>query len=319
LYYKLDPSFVMNLTGLHHITAIASDPKQNVDFYTRVLGLRFVKKSVNQDDPGTYHLYYGDYAATPGTILTFFPWPGARRGRPGHGQAFATAFSIPQGSEDFWAQRITQFNVPTEPASERFGESVLTLFDPDGLRLELVATKETDPREPAPANDIPRDQAIRGFHSSTLGLRHDQATGSLLTATMGYRAVARAGDRVRYTVGAGGPGTYVDLLVDPSLPAGLNGAGTIHHVAFRTDDDRTQQIAHSELSAQGLGLSPIIDRAFFKSIYYREPGGVLFEIATDTPGFAIDEPVESLGQSLSLPPQLEPFRTEIEAALPALV
>ncbi|MCF7687988.1 MAG: ring-cleaving dioxygenase [Cephaloticoccus sp.] len=309
----------MNLTGLHHITAIASDPKQNVDFYTRMLGLRFVKKSVNQDDPGTYHLYYGDYAATPGTILTFFPWPGTRRGRAGHGQAYATAFSIPFGSVDFWTQRIIQSNIPSQPAVERFGETVLTLFDPDGLRLELVATKEADLREPAPAKDIPREHAIRGFHGSTLALRHDQATRSLLTATMGYRAVGRAGDRVRYTVGPGGPGTYVDLLVDPSLPAGLNGAGTIHHVAFRTADDRTQLNAHSELSEQGLGVSPIIDRAYFKSIYYREPGGVLFEIATDTPGFAIDEPVESLGQSLSLPPRLEPFRREIEAALPALV
>jgi glyoxalase family protein len=308
----------MNLLGLHHITAIASDPCANLDFYTRVLGLRFVKKSVNQDDPGTYHLYYGDYAGSPGTILTFFPWAGVPRGRPGHGQAYATAYSVSAGSLPFWQDRLTRLGVRLGGQEDRFGDRILPLFDPDGLRLELVATAERDSRAPAPATDIPAEEAIRGFHSSTLGLVNAKATTALLVGTMGYREVAQAGPRTRYTVATGGPGSYVDLLTDPSLPRGLNGAGTIHHVAFRTPDDASQGDALTALHAGGFPVSPVIDRAYFKSIYYREPGGVLFEIATDQPGFAIDEPVETLGSRLSLPPRLEPHRTEIEAILPPL-
>lgn len=304
--------------GLHHITAIASDPKQNLDFYTRVLGLRFVKKSVNQDDPGTYHLYYGDYAASPGTILTFFPWPGTRRGRPGSGQAFATAFSVPAAALSFWQRRLTTLKVATAPVEKRFEDEVLTMFDPDGLRLELVATRESDNRPPARSGDVPAEFAIRGFHSSTLGLHNGKATTEVLTGTMGYRLGSSSGHRSRFAVGAGGPGTYVDLLTDPGLPQGLNGAGTIHHIAFRVTDDATQVAARDELIRTGQQVSPVIDRAYFKSIYYREPGGVLFEIATDGPGFAIDETVEELGQHLSLPPRLEQFRPQIEAALPSL-
>ena len=308
----------MNLLGLHHITAIASDARKNVDFYTRVLGLRFVKKSVNQDDPGTYHLYYGDYAGSPGTILTFFPWAGVPRGRPGHGQAYATAYSVPAGSLPFWQKRFAELDVNSEEIVTRFGDQVLGFFDPDGLRLELVATGETDSRSPAPSSDVRSEFAIRGFHSSTLGLTNAKATAGVLTGTMGYRKIADEGARTRYTVAVGGPGSYVDLLTDPTLPRGLNGAGTIHHVAFRTPDDSSQEKALTELHADGLASSPIIDRAYFKSLYFREPGGVLFEIATDQPGFAIDEPVETLGQKLSLPPRLEPLRAQIEAALPKL-
>ncbi|MEO6874860.1 MAG: ring-cleaving dioxygenase [Opitutaceae bacterium] len=308
----------MNLHGLHHITAITSDARQNVDFYTRVLGLRFVKKSVNQDDPGTYHLYYGDYAGSPSTILTFFPWAGVRRGRPGHGQAYATAYSVPPDSLSYWQDRFVKLGVPTADIESRFDDEVLPFFDHDGLRLELVATAESDLRTPAPSKDVPAAKAIRGFHSSTLGLIHAKPTAGVLVDAMGYRQVAQAGLRTRYTVAAGGPGTYVDLLTDPTLPRGLNGAGTIHHVAFRTPDDANQEAALKELHTRGLSSSPIIDRAYFKSLYYREPGGVLFEIATDQPGFAIDEPVETLGSRLSLPPRLEPHRAEIEAALPKL-
>lgn len=308
----------MNLLGLHHITAIASDPRQNLEFYTRVLGLRFIKKSVNQDDPGTYHLYYGDYAGSPGTVLTFFPWMGLRRGRPGQGQAYATAFSVPADALPFWQERLARLKVPTAPVEERFGDRVLTVFDPDGLRLELVATAEADPRPPAPAKDVPAAHAVRGFHSSTLALAEAAPTAGVLTRTMGYRQLAQAGHRTRFTVAGGGPGTYVDLLTDPALPRGLNGAGTIHHVAFRTPDDPAHVAAHREVASAGLNVSPVIDRAYFKSLYYREPSGVLFEIATDQPGFAIDEPVESLGTKLGLPPRLEPFRAEIEAALPKL-
>lgn len=185
----------MNLHGLHHITAITSDARKNVDFYTRVLGLRFVKKSVNQDDPGTYHLYYGDYAGSPGTILTFFPWAGVPRGRPGHGQAYATAYSIPAGSLSFWQNRLAELDVQTGEVETRFSDQVLPFFDHDGLRLELVATSEADPRVPAPSKDVPAEHAIRGFHSSTLGLTNAKATTAVLVETMGYRQVASAGAR----------------------------------------------------------------------------------------------------------------------------
>jgi glyoxalase family protein len=305
-------------TGLHHITAMASDPRQNLDFYTTVLGLRFVKKSVNQDDPGTYHLYYGDYTASPGTILTFFPWAGLRRGRPGTGQAYATAFSVPAGSLPFWQERFRKLGVRQETIEARFHDQVLPFADPDGLRLELVATQEVDARTAAPAKDVPATAAIRGFHSTTLGLTDPTATAKVLTGSMGYELTTQAGHRARYAAGQGGPGTYVDLLTDPALPRGLNGAGTIHHVAFRVPDDATEVAARNVLLKDGLQVSPVIDRAYFKSIYYREPGGVLFEIATDGPGFAIDEPLDQLGTKLGLPPHLELHRAEIEAALPKL-
>ena len=306
------------ILGLHHITAMASDPKANLDFYTRILGLRFIKKSVNQDEPGTYHLYYGDYAGSPGTVLTFFPWAGLRRGRPGTGQSSAVGFSIPAGALAFWQTRLAKLGVATKPIEQRFADQVLALTDPDGLPLELIATTESDSRTPAPAKDIPAEHAIRGFHSSTLALHTAAQTAAVLTGPMGYRLLAGSGHRARYTVAAGGPGTYIDLLTDPALPRGLSGAGTIHHVAFRTPDDAAQENAREVLLHDSLQVSPVIDRAYFKSIYYREPGGVLFEIATDQPGFAIDEPVETLGSKLSLPPHLEPHRAEIEASLPKL-
>lgn len=306
------------LLGLHHITAIASDPRTNLDFYTRVLGLRFVKKSVNQDDPGTYHLYYGDNVGSPGTALTFFPWLGLRRGRPGTGQAYATGFSVPAAALAFWQERLSRLDVPTLALETRFGEQVLPLADPDGMRLELIFTVETDPRAPAVSRDVPAEHAIRGFHSSTLALTDATATAALLTDAMGYRLQAQENHRARYATADGGPGTYVDLLTDPTLPRGLNGAGTVHHIAFRVATEADQVAAHDLLSELGLGVSPVIDRAYFKSIYYREPAGVLFEIATDQPGFAIDESVETLGTKLSLPPRLEPHRAEIEKILPPL-
>lgn len=307
-----------NLTGLHHITAISSDAKRNLQFYTQVLGLRFVKKSVNQDDTGTYHLYYGNYTGAPGTALTFFPWAGLPRGRPGKGQSYATAFSVPANSLPFWQERLARLKVTTYPVETRFGDQVLPFQDHDGLRLELVATTEADDRAPTPSTDVPAEFAIRGFHSSTLAVTDAAPTAAVLTGQMGYTQQAQEGHRTRYTVAAGGPGTYVDVTTDPAIPRGLNGAGTIHHVAFRTPTDDTQIAARQTLVANSLHVSPVIDRAYFKSIYYREPNGVLFEIATDQPGFAIDEPVETLGTKLSLPPHLEMHRAEIEAGLPRI-
>jgi glyoxalase family protein len=307
-----------NLTGLHHITAISSDAKRNLQFYTQVLGLRFVKKSVNQDDTGTYHLYYGNYTGAPGTALTFFPWAGLPRGRPGKGQSYATAFSVPAGSLPFWQERLARLKVTTYPVETRFGDEVLPFQDHDGLRLELVATAEGDSRPPTPSTDVPAEFAIRGFHSSTLAVNDAAPTTAVLTGQMGYTQQAQDGYRTRYTVADGGPGTYVDVTTDPAIPRGLNGAGTIHHVAFRTPTDATQIAARQTLVANSLQVSPVIDRAYFKSIYYREPNGVLFEIATDQPGFAIDEPVETLCTKLSLPPHLEARRAEIESGLPKI-
>lgn len=308
----------MNLLGLHHITAIAGDPRRNVDFYTRVLGLRLVKKTVNFDDPSTYHLYYGDSVGTPGSILTFFPWAGIPSGRPGTGQAYATSFSVPAGSLEFWLQRLKAHHVTLAGADQRWGDEVLRFTDPDGLVLELIATSEPDARPACSHPEIPADAAIRGFHAVTLAVNHDAPTAALLTQTMGYRELAREGGRIRFTTGNAGPGTYVDVLVDPSLPRGLQGAGTVHHVAFRTPDDASQATDLAALHDLGLHASPVMDRNYFHSIYYREPAGILFEIATDPPGFAIDEPVESLGQKLMLPPQYESRRAQIEAALPSL-
>jgi glyoxalase family protein len=307
-----------NLTGLHHITAISSDARRNLQFYTQVLGLRFVKKSVNQDDTGTYHLYYGNYTGAPGTALTFFPWAGLPRGRPGKGQSYATAFSVPAAALPYWQERLARLKVTTYPVETRFGDQVLPFQDHDGLRLELIATTEADNRPPTPSADVPAEFAIRGFHSSTLAVSDARPTAEVLTSQMGYRELAQAGHRTRYTVAEGGPGTYVDVTTDPAIPRGLNGAGTIHHVAFRTPDDASQIAARQTLVEGALHVSPVIDRAYFKSIYYREPNGVLFEIATDQPGFAIDEPVETLGTKLSLPPHLEVYRSEIEAGLPKI-
>jgi glyoxalase family protein len=308
----------MNLPGIHHVTAIAGDPKRNVDFYTRVLGLRLVKKTVNFDDPSTYHLYYGDSVGTPGSILTFFPWAGIRRGRPGNGQVYATTFSVPAGSLNFWEARLLAHGVTPGARTTRFGDEVLAFTDPDGLILELVATAETDSRTAHTHPEISAAQGIRGFHGVSIAVVDAARTQALLTETMGYRVAQAQAGRTRLTTGAGGPGTYVDLLVDSSIPRGLQGAGTVHHLAFQTPDDATQAQARTTLLERGYHVSPVMDRNYFHSIYYREPEGVLFEIATNPPGFAVDESVETLGESLKLPAQYESQRTEIEAALPKL-
>lgn len=312
------PAAALQLPGIHHVTAIAADPKRNVDFYTRVLGLRLVKKTVNFDDPSTYHFYYGDSVGTPGSILTFFPWQGLRRGRPGNGQVYATAFSVPVGSLRFWESRLLAHGVTPQAIVRRLGDEILPFADPDGLVLELVATAEPDLRTGHAHPEISAAHAIRGFHGVTIAVIDAPRTQSLLTGTMGYRVAATDGGRTRLATGAGGPGTYVDLLVDPAIPRGLPGAGTVHHLAFQIADDIAQLSARETLLAAGYHVSPVMDRNYFHSIYYREPEGVLFEIATNPPGFAVDEPVESLGTALKLPAQYEAHRSAIEAALPSL-
>lgn len=306
----------MNIRGLHHVTAMASDPVANVVFYTRVLGLRLIKRTVNFDDPSTYHLYFADQVGTPGSVLTFFYWAGQPRGRLGPGQATATAWSVPAASVGFWRERLAAQKVAFIETT-RFGDTVLAFSDPDGLGLELVATVEPDPRAANPHPEIPSAHGLRGFHSVTLTHVSPVRTDALLTGLMGFREQTRddATGRVRYAVAAGGPGAYVDLVAAPVATRGLPGAGTVHHIAFRVADDEAELVARAEWVGAGLHVSPQMDRNYFHSIYAREPGGVLFEIATDTPGFAIDEPIESLGTTLKLPAQYEPHRAEITAAL----
>ncbi|MFP3941752.1 MAG: ring-cleaving dioxygenase [Thermoanaerobaculia bacterium] len=307
------------IAGIHHVTAIATDPRRTLDFYTRVLGLRLVKRTVNFDDPGTYHLYFGDDLGRPGTVLTFFPWPLARRGIRGVGQATATAFSVPAGSLGFWQERLRGEGVAVEEPAERFGgEEGFAFQDPDGLKLELVAHEGADERPGWGRGPLPAEHAIRGFHSVTLSEQGYQATAELLTQVLGFRLVAEEGSRSRFEAGDGGPGARVDVHCAPSAPFGRVAAGSVHHVAWRVADEEAQAAWRERLAARGLNVTPVLDRQYFRSIYFREPGGVLFEIATDRPGFTLDESPDALGEALKLPPWLEPRRAEIEDALPEL-
>lgn len=312
----------MKILGLHHVTAMAGDVAANVSFYTRVLGLRLIKRTVNFDDPSTYHLYFGDTVGTPGSALTFFYWADQPRGVVGPGQATATAWSAPAASVDFWRARLAAHDIAFTEES-RFGDVVLRFADPDGLGLEIVATAEPDARQPWAHPEIPVANGLRGFHSVTLTHADSGRTARLLVDRMGWRETARSvtpsGEaRARLAAGGGGPGAYVDLVAAPSAPRGRPGAGTVHHVAFRVADDADELAAQAEWRAAGLAVSPQMDRNYFHSIYAREPGGVLFEIATDTPGFLIDEPLESLGTTLKLPAQYEPHRASIETHLEPL-
>jgi glyoxalase family protein len=304
-------------SGLHHVTAIAGDPQRNVEFYLRVLGLRLVKRTVNFDAPDTYHLYYGDEVGTPGTILTFFPWAGAPRGRRGTGQATTVSFSIPEASLGYWRERVAGAGVQAQ-ASSRLDEDVLVLSDPDGLQIELVARSDTDPRPPWARGPVPGEHAIRGLYAVTLTEHRADTTAGLLTDAMGFRLVDESGNRARFDTGDGGAGARVDVLDEPRGPHGHVAVGTVHHVAWRTPDDAVQLDWRSSLVSEGLNVTPVLDRRYFHSIYFREPGGVLFEIATDAPGFATDEPVETLGTRLQLPPWLESEREWIEQKLPPL-
>lgn len=307
------------ILGIHHVTAIATDPQRNLDFYAEVLGLRLVKRTVNFDDPGTYHLYYGDEAGQPGTILTFFPWPLARRGSRGVGQVTVTAFSVPQGSLGFWQERLTASGITVEETGERLEEEVLTLLDPDGLKLELVAHAGAEERPPWEGGGVPAEHAIRGFYAVSLAEQGYEATAALLTEVMGFSLVAESGNRFRFDAGDEGAGARVDVLCVPGAPYGRVAAGSVHHVAFRVADDEAQGEWRRRLVEAGRDVTPVLDRQYFKSIYFREPGGVLFEIATDPPGFTRDESLDTLGSALKLPPWLEPHRQRIEDTLPPLV
>ncbi len=305
-------------TGLHHITAIASDPQQNVDFYAGLLGLRLVKKTVNFDDPSAYHLYYGDETGTPGSIVTFFYWPGHEsRGRVGSGQNTAIVFSAPAGSLDFWQQRLQRNNVAATRRN-RFGEDVVAFADPDGIPVEIVAVAD-DARTGWLSDGISTENALRGLHTAELTVRAAAPTETLITDTMDYRLVKREGNRARFEAAAGGgSGHFIDVIADASATPGLGGAGTIHHIAWGVPDDATQLVMQNRLHASGYNVSDVRDRNYFNSIYYRERGGILFEIATATPGFPVDEPVATLGTALKLPAQFEKARAQLERLLPPL-
>lgn len=303
------------ITGLHHVTVNSGDPQENIDFYVGVLGLRLVKRSVNQDAPDTYHLFFADGAGSPGTELTFFPWRDLPRGQDGTGMTSEVALAVPAASLDYWESRLTAAGVANIGRATRFGEPLLTLRDPHGLALALVGIAE--PREFVPCADsaVPEAHQIRGLHAIRMAEARLEATEQFLVTGLGFAKVGEEQGWHRYVVAGGGSGRIVDVHVPAGASRGFVGTGSVHHVAFRVDDDAAELAARQQVRAAGAQPTPVIDRYWFKSVYFREPGGALFEIATDGPGFTVDEDVSSLGERLVLPPFLEPHRAEIERGL----
>ena len=311
------------ILGIHHVTAIASDPQRNVDFYAGVLGLRLVKLTVNYDDPTTYHLYYGDERGTPGSIMTFFPWPGAYRGQQGVGQAAVVSFSVLPSAIAFWLERFVRFGVehsaPAKRGPDGQQERVVAFRDPDGMMLEIVGHAAAEGRKPwSGVPGISADQAIRGFHGVTLWVDDVAPTERTLADTLGFRAEREDESTRRFVVGDGGPGALVDVRGVGGFLGATEGAGTVHHVAWEVESDERELDVRERVIASGLQPTPVIDRTYFHSVYFREPGGVLYELATREPGFAVDEPLEHLGERLMLPPKFEPRRAAIEHALPPI-
>src|SRR5215469_11429355 len=307
---------MQEILGIHHVTAIAGEPQTNIDFYAGVLGLRLVKLTVNYDDPATYHLYYGDGQGHPGTIMTFFPWPGAIAGRIGTGQLTVTSFAVPEKSLSYCKIRLQDHGISVRESRSDFDEEVLFFTDRDALQLELIATSHANPNRVWSRGPVPTDFAIRGFHHVTLSESGYERTASLLTDTLGFRRLHDHGSRFRYQVGNGTPGTIIDLICAPESQPGRIAVGTVHHVAWRTPTDQQQLKWRETIKDMRYDITPVIDRTYFHSIYFREPGGVLFEIATDPPGFAVDEPADRIGSSLVLPLWLEGERQELERILP---
>ncbi len=305
-------------SGIHHVTAIASDPQRNLDFYAGVLGLRFVKRTINFDDPTTYHFYFGDGTGTPGSLLTFFPWPNAHRGRQGAGQVAVVSLAIMPNAVGFWLDQLLKHHVEFEPPITRFDdEKVIAFRDPDGMMLELVAHPSAERRAAWSGNaSIPAEFGIRGIYSVTMWEEGLTRTADLLTERFGFRPVREQGSIYRYSSSDTDLGAIVDLRVVPGLWKGVLGAGIIHHIAFRAATPEIQMAVREHLAGEGYNITPQLDREYFRSVYFREPGGVLFEIATDAPGFTVDESLDRLGRSLQLPAWLEPRRFEIEALLP---
>ena len=306
------------INGIHHITAIAGDAQRNLDFYSRTLGLRLVKKTVNFDDPGTYHLYYGNENGAPGTILTFFPWKHVKQGYAGTGTASEIGYSVPAGSLAFWADRFSQLNVNASEQSELFGEKFLSFKDPDGLKLKLIEPAKKDDRKAWTTGDVKDGNALKGFHSIVITLRDIKATAEILTDIFGYTLLSQEGNVYRFVTDAIDNASIVDLIEAPNEKPGIVAGGTNHHVAFRVKDDNVLMNFREKIVSRGFNITPKIDRNYFYSLYFREPGGVLFELASDNPGFTVDEKLEELGTNLKLPEQYEDRRSEIIRVLPAL-
>jgi glyoxalase family protein len=311
-----------SIKGLHHVTAVTRDAQANVDFYRNLLGQRLVKKTVNFDSPDTYHLYFADETGAPGTVLTFFAWQNVKRGVRGNGETAAVAYNIPEDSIGFWQQYLQAKGISLQPVEQRFGLEVLPFDDPDGMRLELVASDSSADVKYWETGPIPEAHALRGFHSVTLWLEEIDLTADLLINQMRYSFVGQEGNRHRFIGGINALASTLDILHRPVQPEDMPdeavfGAGSIHHIAFRVPTDEAQLEYQFALRAAGYGVTPVRDRTYFHSIYYREPGGVLFEIATEGPGFAVDEPGET-GESLKLPQWLEPNRHAIEQELPPI-
>jgi glyoxalase family protein len=306
-------------SGIHHVTSIASSARRNLDFYSRTLCLRLVKKTVNFDDPSAYHLYYGDAAGRPGTILTFFPWEGAAPGRLGVGEAQETVFSIPEGSIGYWTQRLLEKGVAHDPPMKRFGATTIAFRDQDGTRLALTGVKGLEAKSGASGGDVPEDHAIRGFHSVSLLLAEAGPTAAILTDIFGFVTAGSEGPTQRFQAQGAEIGGIIDLRTAGEFLPARQGAGSVHHIAFRAADDAEQAaMARKLVQDHHMRVTEQKDRNYFRSVYFREPGRVLFEIATDPPGFAVDESPDSLGEALKLPPFLEGRRAAIEAALPKL-
>lgn len=307
------------ILGLHHVTATVDDAQQDLDFYAGLLGLRLVKKTVNFDNRRVYHFYYGDERGTPGTIWTTFPYKGqgVRAGTKGAGQIGATAFSVPPGSLDFWKARLRERGVAPHDEPPRFGEEVISFADPSGLTTEIVAS-DRDGRTPWTGRGVGATSAIRGLHSVRLYVHAPEPTVDFMTSVLGYTVADEAAGQVRLAIGAAEPGRTIDVVHSPAFPRAVNGLGTVHHVAMAVASADEQLRMRQELIGRGFQVTPVMDRQYFTSIYFREPGGVLFEIATVTPGFAVDETIEGLGRELRLPPWEEPNRPDIEAGLPVV-
>jgi glyoxalase family protein len=302
------------ITGIHHVTALADDPQKNLDFYCGVLGVRLVKKTVNFDAPEVYHFYYGNERGEPGTILTFFPYKGIASGRHGKGMLNTTCFSVPSASMNYWIERLKKFEVNYKNVVERFeNESAVYFEDPDGLGLELIFN-DADTRPGFTYGHIPLEYSIKGFYSVEIWEEGYERTAAVLTEQMDHTLVAEKGNRFRFAATAS-PGNYIDILCSPESLRGLSGGGTVHHIAFATPDAQTQIEAREKIAKRMLNPTPVLDRQYFTSVYFREPGGVLFEIATAGPGFAIDENKEHLGEALKLPSWYETYRNQIENAV----
>lgn len=301
------------ITGIHHITAIAGNPQANIDFYTGILGLRLVKKTINFDAPGVYHFYFGDELGRPGTVFTTFPFTGARKGAKGAGEVTYTAFSVSAGSLEFWIERLKKYGVPVSDVLTRFGDKLIRFEDHDSMGIELVAN-DYDDRTGWSYGQVPIVHSIRGFYGATLNLRAKDLTEKLLTEQMDYRFIGEENGRFRYGT-AGKPGDIVDIVLDKSGNRGVQSAGTVHHIAFRTENAASQLEVQEILMRNGYQVTEVKDRNYFTSIYFREPGGVLFEVATDEPGFAIDEDEAHLGELIKLPDWAEPNREKLESSL----